>query len=100
MSSAAPAISMASPSREIEWSRESESDLFRIWSYLAREASPDIADRHLRGIRDACTNLRDFPLSGRPRNELAAGLRSFVATPYVVFYRLASNAIVIIRALH
>ena len=91
---------MASRSHEIEWSREAESDLFRIWSYVASEESPDIADKHLREIRDACSNLTDFPLSGRPRDELAAGLRSFVASLYVIFYRTKSDGLVVIRVLH
>jgi plasmid stabilization system protein ParE len=35
---------MANPKRQILWSPEAEADLLGIWNYLAREASPEIAD--------------------------------------------------------
>ena len=38
---------------------------------------------------------------GRARSELAAELRSFATnTPYVIYYELAPNGIVIVRMLH
>jgi toxin ParE1/3/4 len=37
---------------------------------------------------------------GRSREELAAGLRSIVLKPYVVFYRPLDDGIELIRILH
>ena len=36
---------------------------------------------------------------GRPRPELAPGLRSFVVHPYVIFFRPAEDTIEVIRVL-
>jgi toxin ParE1/3/4 len=86
--------------RRLVWSPEAEQDLFDIWSYLAREASPDIADKQLRTIDRACANLIEWPQSGRARDELAPEIRSVVAVPYVVFHRVTVSAIQIARVLH
>lgn len=44
--------------------------------------------------------LARSPELGRPRVELAPGLRSFPVAPYVIFYRITSRGIEIIRILH
>jgi toxin ParE1/3/4 len=90
---------MASP-RRLVWSPEAEQDLFDIWTYLAREASPEIADAQLRAIDRASANLVEWPQSGRARDELASEIRSVVAAPYVVFHRVTASAIQIVRVLH
>src|SRR5947209_8584452 len=41
-----------------------------------------------------------FPLMGRPREDLRPGLRSFAVKPYVVFYRPTADTIEVARVLH
>jgi toxin ParE1/3/4 len=82
------------------WSEEAEADLFDIWDYLAREASPTVADNRLRQIHRASSNLADWPRLGRERSDIRAGLRSIAAPPHVIFYWLQDERVEILRVLH
>jgi toxin ParE1/3/4 len=82
------------------WSPEAEQDLLAVWIYVAREASPDVANEQLRSLDRACEALAQWPHSGRARDELFRGVRSIVVEAYVVFYRVGNSAIEIIRVLH
>jgi len=86
--------------RAITWSPEAEQDLLAIWDYVAREASPDVADEQLRSLDRACEALAEWPYSGRARDELLRGVRSIAVEAYVVFYRVGHSVIEIIRVLH
>jgi toxin ParE1/3/4 len=81
------------------WSKDAENDLFEIWAYLAREASPEIATDQLRAIAEATSILVAWPQSGRARDHIRPGLRSVVASSYVVFYRVV-QVVEIVRVLH
>ena len=91
---------MADPRRSVVWSPEAEGDLLEIWTYLATEASPDVASVQLRAIDRSVHRLTRWPLLGRARDELIAGVRSIVVGQYVVFYRALADRIEIIRVLH
>jgi toxin ParE1/3/4 len=43
--------------------------------------------------------IDDFPLAGRSRDEIRAGLRSLVSSRHVVFYRLNDDRPEIVRVL-
>lgn len=91
---------MTKPELAIVWSPEAETDLIGIWLYGAQVHSPADADRHLRAIDAACRRLVNWPQSGRARPEIARGLRSVPVAPHVVFYRVTSSAVEIVRVLH
>lgn len=91
---------MAGRRRSVVWSPEAEGDLLEIWTYLANEASPEVANVQLRSIARSTRRLARWPLSGRARDELIAGVRSIVVGQYVVFYRHIADRIEIIRVLH
>jgi toxin ParE1/3/4 len=84
----------------IIWSREADDDLLQILSYLASEASIVRADNQIYTIERACLRLADWPLSGRSRDSIIPGMRSIVAAPHVIFYRVLEDSIQIIRVLH
>jgi len=44
--------------------------------------------------------LRHFPLSGPARERLSPGLRVTFHSPYAVYYKEFSDAVVIIRVIH
>jgi len=48
-------------------------------------------------LRARCLSLTDFPLRGRRYN---AVYRTLVVTPYLVFYRVDGNTVVVVRVLH
>jgi len=86
--------------RKVRHSASAENDLLEIWLYVA-EDSVDAADRLLDQIEIEARTLLMQPELGRTRNELAAGLRSWpTSTPYIVFYFVDDDGIVIARVLH
>jgi plasmid stabilization system protein ParE len=58
------------------------------------------ADRRIREIRRSCHKLSRLPHSGRPRDDLIPNVRSILAKPHIVFYRVAGRTIQIVRILH
>ena len=78
---------------------QAESDLVDIWTFIAQN-NPTAADRMIAAIQKRSRLCVEFPEMGRSREELRAGLRSFVISPYVVFYRPVADTIEVIRVLH
>ena len=80
---------------------EARRDLRAIRDYIARD-SPGAARRVVMRLRDLARLLAGAPALGRRRPELAPDLRSFVADPYVLFYRPLAGAtgIELARVLH
>ncbi len=91
---------MAKDKRRLIWSRDAEDDLLLIWRYGAKEWSPRTADDHERAIWRACLRLVENPYLGKERDELIAGLRSALADPHVVFYKISADAIEVVRVVH
>lgn len=79
--------------------RRAQADLAAIWRYIARD-SVAAADDLSSELDDALRRLAAAPHIGRPREELAAGLRSFALRPYTLYYRVLGNGIELIRVLH
>ncbi len=63
---------------------QARDDLFAIWDYIAQD-SEDAAQAQAERIEELCAALATYPHLGRRREELAAGLRSFVVDRYIVF---------------
>jgi len=84
---------MAGASRPPIWSPEAVADLSDIWSYYEGVASRRTADNIIRAIGDAVRLLEDHPYGGRARDEVRAGLRSLVASPHVIFYRVTPDEV-------
>lgn len=76
-----------------------EQDLEEIWSYVAEDASPTIADRLIDAIFDRFELLCEQPRIGRNRPEFGEGVRSVVVESYVVYYR-HDHELLIARVLH
>ena len=81
---------------------EAESDLDEIWLYLARESeNPAIATRVVNSITDKFPMLSKFPNMGRNRElDLLGKRRSFPVDRYVIFHRVKSGHVQILRVLH
>ena len=86
-------------SLRIVWSTDADNDLAQIWNYLAREASIARADDQIRKIEAACRLLSEWPLAGHSRETIIPGMRTIVAAPYVVFYRVNDTIAQIVRVL-
>jgi toxin ParE1/3/4 len=80
-------------------SRQAEADLDELWLYIAAH-NPDAADRMVDAVLEGSRMHVRFPGMGQSRDELRPGLRCFVVSPYVVFYRPVEDTIEVLRILH
>ena len=76
-----------------------EQDLEEIWSYVAADASPAIADRLIDAVFDRFELLAEQPRMGRSRPEFGKGVRSLIVKSYVIYYR-NDHDLLIARILH
>lgn len=84
---------------QLRWSEEAASDLERITNYLFEE-TPQHASELVRAIYKAPSGLLTFPQRGRHGRK--NGTRELVLSPlpYIIVYRIADDAIHILRILH
>lgn len=80
-------------------SRLAKEDLLEAWDYIA-EHDEVAADRYIDFLRKRALELLDFPELGRLRNEIRPDLRSLLARNHLLFYRIQSHEIQILRILH
>lgn len=73
-------------------------DLIEIWGFIADD-NEAAADAVLDKIEHALSILRDNPLAGRARPELARDIRSFVVGKHVLFYRPLADGVDLARVL-
>ena len=76
-----------------------ESDLSRIWLYIARD-NPDAADQFIDKLRLQCGRLAEALQQGRPRPEFAINLHSYRVGNYFIFYFPTEHGIEVARVLH
>ena len=84
----------------ISITRSAEEDLTQIERWWVREASSAIADRVLGGIEEKITRLADTAPLGASRPEYGQDVRFVRAKPYVIYYRIAENRVIVLRILH
>lgn len=85
--------------RSVRRSAAAEQDLTDIWVTIAKDR-PLAADRVLTALLEAEDRLADHPQLGRLRPELPGQLRSWSVAPFVIFYRVLEDQILVIRVLH
>ena len=75
---------------------QAEKDIEELWLYIAAD-NMLAADRVLDDIEAQCHLIATQPGMGRPRPELAPGLRSFPVGRYIILYQTLPDGIEIIR---
>jgi toxin ParE1/3/4 len=76
-------------------------DLSKIWNYTCQVWSELQADKYYYMLLDACQDLADNRLSGKPYPELSAEILGCKAGQHIIFYRKGKkNSIEIARILH
>jgi plasmid stabilization system protein ParE len=84
----------------IRFTNSAETDLLELWLTIAEENFV-AADESLDAIQATVSLLGTQPEMGRARPELADGLRSFpTRTPYIIFYLLNVDGLLVVRVLH
>jgi toxin ParE1/3/4 len=84
---------------QLRISPRATADLIEIWSYIADDSEAH-ADGFVDRIYETMELLSRQPGLGRHRDELALGIQSFAVGRYIVFYRVVTGAIEIVRVLH
>ena len=59
----------------VEFAPEALEQLSGLYRYVAKAASPEIAQRYTDAIVTHCEELRAFPLRGNQRDDIRPGLR-------------------------
>lgn len=84
---------------EIRISPRARADLIEIWNYIADDSQAN-ADAFVDKLYETIESLGRHPGSGRRRDELAPGIQSFPYGRYMIFYRVVTSSIEIVRVLH
>ena len=79
-------------------SAQASEDLIDLWLYIAND-SPQNADKFIDHIHQQCLLICSTPKIGRERDELLPGLRSFPVKRYIVYYRIKSEFLEIVRVM-
>ena len=82
------------------WADASLEDLADIWEYLERRFSVESADTEILRLQTDAQSLLDFPLIGRPREDLQKKLRSYKSGSYLIFYQVGSSGVEILHVYH
>ena len=85
---------------QIRFSESAKQDLRDIWRGLAEYSGLSFADSTLAKIESKFRLLAKFPSSGRMRDELSVGLRSYPAGDFAIFYRILDMTVEVVRVLH
>jgi toxin ParE1/3/4 len=81
-------------------SRDAERDLDEIFVYWAKRASLEVADRLIDSIVDRFWLLAEYPDAGKPVEDIAAGVKSFPAGKYLIYYRKTRRGTEILHVFH
>ncbi len=81
-------------------SKEALADLEDIWLYTAEKWSLTQADRYYFMIIDEIEFISRNVQSGKSMEYLRKGYRASKVTSHLIFYRISTNVIEIVRILH
>ena len=87
------------PSMRLELTTPAREDLLDVWAYIAGH-DETAADKYLEGLRKRALELIKHPELGRKRDEIIPGIRSLLFRNHLIFYRLETSAIQVLRILH
>jgi len=81
-------------------SDNAENDVSEIYDYTEREHGARRAAAYLSGLEKTLNMLVEGPNLGKLRPEIRKELRSFTYEKHIIFYRVLSDHIRIVRVLH
>ncbi|MFK5893321.1 MAG: type II toxin-antitoxin system RelE/ParE family toxin [Pseudomonadota bacterium] len=84
---------------ELIISPEANQDLLDIWLYIAEDSTIN-ADHFLDKLHIKAINLSKFTEMGIGRPELAKDLKSFPVDRYMLYYKVVTTGIELVRVLH
>lgn len=84
----------------LRFSYHARADLDGIWEYTVERWSVNQAEAYLRGIGQAIALLRENPRLGRDVSNIKPGYFKFPALSHVIYYKLPTGTLDVIRVLH
>ena len=75
-------------------------DITGIYQYGLRKWGQNQSDAYLENLKQQLWSLTNLPLIGVERPELFPGIRCFPVKSHILFYRVNTKQIEIIRVLH
>jgi len=87
-------------SRSIRIAAPAAADLSAIAAYTRRRWGSAQTSDYLAEINASLRSLCDTPGMGRPRDDIAAGLRAFPVGQHIIFFRDTEPALLVVRVLH
>lgn len=84
----------------IDYARRAELDILEIGLLLESERGAVFAVNYLRSMRERIESLSEMPRRTRERKELRHGHHALILSPYIVFYQVTDNTVVVKRVLH
>lgn len=86
-------------SRPVRFSALARRDIIENLDYLASR-NPTVAQNLLSDLNRRCALLGTSPFASRPRDEMGAGVRSVVLSPYIIFLRVLPDRVQILSVIH
>lgn len=77
-----------------------KADLKEIYRYGLQQWGQDQSLRYLEKLKNKLWSLTELPFMGVERSALVVGMRSLSVESHIVFYRVTTNQIDIVRVLH
>lgn len=84
----------------LRFSPRARADIDGIWTYTVQKWSMEQAEAYLLAIDHALSLLRENPRLGRYASEIGDGLFRFPVASHIIYYRLASDTLNVVRVLH
>ncbi len=84
---------------KVRWTRPALADLIEAQNYIARD-KPGAAQALAQRVWDAAKNLCEHPAMGRPGHVQGTREWAVAQTPYLIVYRVKSDAVEILRIWH
>lgn len=86
---------------EVRYTHKAVEDLADIWNYTADVWSERQADNYYEMLIASCRKIADNPeLFGQEYRKLREGIYGFKVNRHIVFYRILSDGIEVVRILH
>lgn len=86
---------------EVRYTHKAVEDLADIWNYTADMWSERQADNYYEMLVASCRKIADNPeLFGREYRKLGERIYGFKVNRHIVFYRILSDGIEVVRILH
>jgi toxin ParE1/3/4 len=81
-------------------SPRAQADLDEIWDYTAETWGIDQAERYIRLLQHGIEAVAADPRRGSSCDDIRAGCRKYLVGSHILFYRITSEAIDVVRILH